>query len=629
MAIQDVDQGLEIEVVYDDNSAPVRPVPVLIIDDAKNDAGRHSAHAPVIMQEKVIASHSSGGDSDSFYTPCTSFEDTPRSRNVVERAVDADAWQQKKNAGAKQYESGTKGDIGIDESKSSEENGAKEISRRLVEYFVVVSSVPKVRITNESEKLPRTNDGGSLRKTPLKRFRTTQVVARMDVRRAHLGRFLSDGSGSATTVNSLNERQNKNRENTIMSVSGFKSLEKKLESMQLDKTLSKLKAMTRTSSNEGRGDKEKNTEDDQSCSSVDSSFSLDGGTSRTNERPTHANVEGSTFRPSARRNSSDLSPAPLPPPGESMSPISERPATPRIAPLPERKTASKGVSENIRIGHDDCNQQYDEGSTNCILEPVVTARYPPVDHPDQPLNPMIPKFCYPRGDVIVPLREYKMPTVHYFVLTDSRGGKMYGTCLTVHEEITLHSDVLEIVSGEKNDWSPSRKGGQERGYVECSVNGAYEALRRTENQKYYAPRVLCLLSTWPYLSAFRTYLTQLYRLGTSTNLMTAPLERYILNICSEVPAPPPGSFQVNVSILDSKIGFWAPPADQPIPYVSLPYGLLFECLDIGNVLFVWYTLACERKVLLVSSQLSLLTVCAEILCSMLFPLRWSHLYIPW
>ncbi|KAL3809623.1 LOW QUALITY PROTEIN: hypothetical protein ACHAXA_006622 [Cyclostephanos tholiformis] len=408
----------------------------------------------------------------------------------------------------------------------------------------------------------------------------------------------------------------------------FKSLEKKLESMQLDKTLSKLKAMTRTSSNEGRGDKEKNTEDDQSCSSADSSFSLDGGTSRTNERPTHANVEGSTFRPSARRNSSDLSPAPLPPPGESMSPISERPATPRIAPLPERKTASKGVSENIRIGHDDCNQQYDEGSTNCILEPVVTARYPPVDHPDQPLNPMIPKFCYPRGDVIVPLREYKMPTVHYFVLTDSRGGKMYGTCLTVHEEITLHSDVLEIVSGEKNDWSPSRKGGQERGYVECSVNGSYEALHRTENQKYYAPRVLCLLSTWPYLSAFRTYLTQLYRLGTSTNLMTAPLERYILNICSEVPAPPPGSFQVNVSILDSKIGFWAPPADQPIPYVSLPYGLLFECLDIGNVLFVWYTLACERKVLLVSSQLSLLTVCAEILCSMLFPLRLPRFLTP-
>jgi hypothetical protein len=37
---------------------------------------------------------------------------------------------------------------------------------------------------------------------------------------------------------------------------------------------------------------------------------------------------------------------------------------------------------------------------------------------------------------------------------------------------------------------------------------------------------------------------------------------------------------------------------------------------------------CERKILFVSDQLSLLTVFAEILCSLLFPMKWSHLYIP-
>lgn len=36
----------------------------------------------------------------------------------------------------------------------------------------------------------------------------------------------------------------------------------------------------------------------------------------------------------------------------------------------------------------------------------------------------------------------------------------------------------------------------------------------------------------------------------------------------------------------------------------------------------------ERKVVLLSSQYSILTVCAEILCSLLFPMRWSHLYVP-
>jgi hypothetical protein len=334
-------------------------------------------------------------------------------------------------------------------------------------------------------------------------------------------------------------------------------------------------------------------------------------------------VEGSTFRPSnvplllLKSDDATLTQSVQPPPEE----------PPRSAPLPERQTSTRGASENIRIG-----LEQDVGVDDFVLEPVITAKYPAVDHSDQPLNPMIPKFCHPQGsDVIVPTQEYKMPKVHYFVLTDSKGGKLYGTCLTVYEEIPERSE-LEIMSGEYNDLDHSMIGGQERGYVECSVNNSPNRIQPgcpEKSHRYYAPRVLCLLSTWPYLSAFRTYLTQLYKLATATNLMSAPLERYILNICAEVPAPPPGSFEVNLSILDTNIRFWAPPADQPIAYVSLPYGVLFECLDIGNVLFAWYTLACERKLLLVSSQQSLLTVCAEILCSMLFPMKWSHLYIPW
>ena len=43
---------------------------------------------------------------------------------------------------------------------------------------------------------------------------------------------------------------------------------------------------------------------------------------------------------------------------------------------------------------------------------------------------------------------------------------------------------------------------------------------------------------------------------------------------------------------------------------------------------MWYALTLERKVLLVSSKCSLLTTCAEILCSLLFPMEWSHIYVP-
>lgn len=212
----------------------------------------------------------------------------------------------------------------------------------------------------------------------------------------------------------------------------------------------------------------------------------------------------------------------------------------------------------------------DDDTEDYLLEPVITARYPAKDHEDQPLNPRLPQFCHPEGtDLIQPTKEYKMPRIHFFVLTDNMGGKQYGTCLTVYEE--FHAEGEEASTKKKTT--------------------------------YYAPRVLCLLSTYPYLTAFRTYITQLYRLATTTNVMTAPIERYVQNICFEVPAPPPGAFEVQVNILNSSVRFWAPPADQPVAYVSLPFKVLFECLDIGNILFAWYSLACERKVLLVSGQL--------------------------
>ena len=286
-----------------------------------------------------------------------------------------------------------------------------------------------------------------------------------------------------------------------------------------------------------------------------------------------------------------------------------------------QQQSDKNKSSDDEIDNNNTSSTTDSNNlSNVLLEPQITARYPSTDYPDQPLNLRLPQFCFPEGtsELLTPTTQYKMPRIHYFVLTDSAGGKLYGTALTVYEE--FHNDDEdssgnEAGEGVSNNNTNSNKGGKQT------------------STTYYAPRVLTLLSTYPYLTAFRTYLTQLYRLATTTNCMTTPIERYVQNICNEVPAPPPGAFEVELTIHPSLqkagiINFWAPPADQPIAYVSLPFQVLFECLDIGNILFAWYTLACEQKVLLVSSQLSLLTVCGEILCSLLFPMKWCHLYIP-
>lgn len=178
-------------------------------------------------------------------------------------------------------------------------------------------------------------------------------------------------------------------------------------------------------------------------------------------------------------------------------------------------------------------------------------------------------------------------------MSGKRGSNTYGVCLTVYEPFKI---VLR--SGP----SPTE--------VEMFV-----------------PKCICILSAYPYLVAFREYLTQLDRL-TKSGDMKIPLERYITNFCAEIPAPPPGSFEVQATILDSVISMWTPPHNQPIAWVSLPMSHLFECLDIDNIVTVWHALALEKQVLVVSSQLTLLTTACEILTSFLFPMRWSHAYIP-
>lgn len=248
------------------------------------------------------------------------------------------------------------------------------------------------------------------------------------------------------------------------------------------------------------------------------------------------------------------------------------------------------------------------------FKPAITARFPQVDYPENPLNPMILQFCYPHSDEIVPSTSYVLPKIHHFVLTNEKGRKIYGTCLTIYEEYDASAD---------EPFSRKHKVHANTGEDDIEVSVDSE-----KGTTLYIPRVLCLISYWPYLTAFREYLTQLYRLASTTDMMHAPLERYILNICLEIPAPPPGAFEVHIQILQSTIKFWAPPAKLPIAYVALPYQVLFDCLEINNVLLVWYALVMEQKVLLLSSQYSILTICSEILCSLLFPMQWSHLYIP-
>jgi len=240
------------------------------------------------------------------------------------------------------------------------------------------------------------------------------------------------------------------------------------------------------------------------------------------------------------------------------------------------------------------------------FKPVVTARYPLYDHEDNSFDANVSYFCHISGAIQLKKGPH-LPKIHYFVITGGTGKKMYGTCMTL--------------------WEPTKIAGRKKRSKSAVDKNKGMDDESTTMYDVFLPKCVVLLSTYPYLMAFREYLTQINRLS-KLGEMTLPIERYITNICLEIPAPPPGSFEVQTTILNSIIKIWSPPHNQPIAWVSLPFSHLFQCLDIDNIILVWHCLVLERQVLLTSTQLSILTTSSEILLSLLFPMRWSHAYIP-
>ena len=107
-----------------------------------------------------------------------------------------------------------------------------------------------------------------------------------------------------------------------------------------------------------------------------------------------------------------------------------------------------------------------------------------------------------------------------------------------------------------------------------------------------------------------------------------PLERYICNFIDDVPAPPVGRVDITYYLGTATISFRCPPLNQPNAWSGLPLNPLFECLSVPNILLLFSAIVAERQIVYISSQYSLLTYCIEAMNSFIYPLKWSHVYIP-
>lgn len=261
-----------------------------------------------------------------------------------------------------------------------------------------------------------------------------------------------------------------------------------------------------------------------------------------------------------------------------------------IIPLGDDEQLLRGIVSNIAV----------ESLENVLIEPTIINRYPQNDHDDLILPQGIPLFCFPTGfRLSTRLIE---PKFHSFVITTEEGLHVLGCCLHFHEELSSiqRSSLLKL-------------------------------LRVSENQNasvptFFVPKCLCLISNWPFVTAFKEYLCEIYRISTSDT--SIPIERYICNFIDDVPSPPSGRVDVTYFLLDTPILFRCPAFNQPHAWSGMPIFPLFECLSPENVLKLFTAVLTERQIVFISSQLCLLTYCAEAIVSLIYPITWTHAYIP-
>ena len=113
-------------------------------------------------------------------------------------------------------------------------------------------------------------------------------------------------------------------------------------------------------------------------------------------------------------------------------------------------------------------------------------------------------------------------------------------------------------------------------------------------------KTICLISRYPFWTAFRSFLSHLHVLsGSSSDL---PLERFISHLLLSVPVPKPGAQCILVPLpaIARPMVLELPPV-KDLPLLDLSFRRLFTCLDAPTVVtIVIGFLALERKVIVMS-----------------------------
>ncbi|KAL7054994.1 hypothetical protein AAHC03_024173 [Spirometra sp. Aus1] len=260
-------------------------------------------------------------------------------------------------------------------------------------------------------------------------------------------------------------------------------------------------------------------------------------------------------------------------------------------------------------------------------------------------------FCLPWGASIESWSVYQAlpkPVFFTFVLTDASYERLHGSALTFYEPYDI--SLLDMDKCFHLDLDPELVSAPKQ-------NGVIDSLARADAELFTADelrdierhlgvfrrsrigdkvvgtsKTICILSRYYFGSSFKPFLSFLHQrcLGDGEEKSSIPLERYLAFLFYEIPFPDLRLPNVVVDLDGHYLRLQAPREKNAASStaISEPFASLLTILGTELCLQLLVQLLTEQKILLISVQPDLLAHIAQALISIIYPLRWVLVYIP-
>ncbi|KAK4209518.1 AEX-3 domain-containing protein [Rhypophila decipiens] len=107
-----------------------------------------------------------------------------------------------------------------------------------------------------------------------------------------------------------------------------------------------------------------------------------------------------------------------------------------------------------------------------------------------------------------------------------------------------------------------------------------------------------------------------------------PLERYVVNLCTEAFSPLSSKTQVELGVRELRLYARKEALNELPGSRTIDIYALFRCLSLENIVLLFEHAMSESRIIFLSSYTGMLHLACHALASLLYPLKWASIFIP-